>query len=292
MPLSPVKKVQALLKESLKTKSKSEWQIREERTRLLAERFIAETRAVSEDTPIDLEILMGEFLNIGDLPHSKEISTPDVQQVYTVWAIDYNVSQKIKNLLPIALNVYERLVAKGSDYESKIVYNDLDNKAFYIPSPPPEKDEDGDEEEPLKIWSICTQNTNYLYILQETVVGYDFHIRQYWDRYVPDEDDSYQKKEDERYRNGGIEYAILKASFLAEYYADDILDNKYPKRPSLDFFKDANFKMNYQDSRDKGYILSYKENLFKTRGTDYSMPYYGSIDSAMQQLYYVDFGED
>lgn len=187
-------------------------------------------------------------------------------QLYLEWLVEHYVGQKVAANIDDVKTIVEALKAKGFTEDNTYDYNDCDNRLFYIP-----------HKEKL-IFCVETQNTRYIYILD----GRKLHIRRYYDEYDFEDKNDWQRKEAVAYNQKGIGHAIKNAFWLNEQWSDCIAENSYPRRLSLQYFKNCNFNLEYGDCRDVGYVLSF-ENLFSPRA-DRAAYYYAEIKSAFLQL--------
>jgi len=72
------------------------------------------------------------------------------------------------------------------------------------------------------------------------------------------------------------------ASWLGDSYSDCVLNNQYPRRPDLQYFKYKNFEPRYGDCRDRGYVLSTERGRYKS--SDRALSYYLEIKRAFSHL--------
>jgi len=177
--------------------------------------------------------------------------------LYLEWLADQYVGKKCPLLIEWLEKIHTILVVRNYTRDNQFDHNDLDNKAFYIPH------------EKRKIVCLTGQTQRYLYVWDDN----NLHIRFFYD--VWKERDEWDKEEDDKIRNGGINAAIQQASNLCERWSDSIDGNKYPHRPSLDWFAKRDFSFGYSDAgcgygdiRDIGFILSWGRKDYKMYGRE------------------------
>lgn len=192
----------------------------------------------------------------------------EVRHLYLEWTLEYFVGIRVQENLPDVDTIVSFLEEEGCTEDSPMVFNDLDDSLFYIP--------DSDR----KIYCHTSQNRRYLYIKD----GRRFHIRRYYDMYDFGDHDSWREKEKARYHDNGIREAIVNAEALQDY-SDCLPGNPYPKRPSLQFFKDCDFRPRYSDGRDIGYVLSY--NCLNGPRVDWAIYNMAEIGNAIFHLRYA-----
>lgn len=211
---------------------------------------------------LDAPRVLAACLELFDLEDPK-----DAGQLYLEWLIEHYVGRKVAANIDDIKVIVEALKAKGFTEDNPYDYNDCDNRLFYIP-----------HEEKL-IFCVETQNTRYIYILD----GRKFHVRRYYDEYDFDgKKDKWELREVAVYNRKGIRHAISNAFWLSEQWSDCVDGNQYIVRPSLQYFKNCDFNLRYNDCRDAGYVLSF-ENLFNPRA-DGAAYHYTEIKSAFFQL--------
>jgi hypothetical protein len=183
-----------------------------------------------------------ELFDIGD--HK------DAGQLYLEWLIEHYVGRKVAANIDDVKTIVEALKAESYTEDNPYVFNDLDNRLFHIPH------------ENKFIFCAESQNTRYIYILASLYGDRVLHIRRYYDEYDFDgEKDEWTHRIESEYAENGIREAIAQASLLAKEWSDCVVGCNYPDRPSLQYFKDCNFKPRYGDCRDIGYVLSYTNTL-------------------------------
>lgn len=190
----------------------------------------------------------------------------DAGQLYLEWTVEKYVGAKVMANLDAIRFIVKTLKEYGYTEDNQYEYNDLDNHLFYIPD---------DERE---IFCATSQNTRYIYILK----GDKLHIRRYWDQYPFDSGDDWRQKEEVAYNEKGIVHAIKMVSWLNDSYSDCLLNNQYPRRPDLQYFKNRNFDFRYNDCRDIGYVLSTERG--RQRSADRALYYYSEIKRAFLDL--------
>lgn len=184
-------------------------------------------------------------------------------QLYVEWAYDHYVTKKLKAVVPDMIALYDMLVEKGIGIDNMFDYNDLDNQIFYLNSHPDLK---------VKAFCIETQNWNYVFVLRNRYADvWDVHFRKYW--HQMEFDDAYEMDEWKRIHEkdgheGTMQQAIIRADWLKQYYSDNLPGNQYVDRPDLqsylEFLAQPDYEMyegnhrgiHYEDSRDRGYILT------------------------------------
>ena len=139
----------------------------------------------------------------------------------TQWTSERYWGLQTKKFIPQFLSVYEQLVARNFTEDNKLVYNDTDYKIWVEPHPT------------LKIvvfedgFSGSKEDNVYLFIMDESDHGFSkFHIR--------------------------TAYAKANKAFKISGWS------KYD-RVSLKTHRKYRWKLQYGDSRDHGYVLSYTE---------------------------------
>jgi hypothetical protein len=188
----------------------------------------------------------------------------DIGHQYIEWAIERQIAMSVERLMPDIQACHKYLLENKHFENNKFSYHS--GEAFVVKC----------KNRKRNVLCIELQNYNLLYIMEETFKP--VHIRQYWKRYkLASDADKYEKEEAEKFKKG-IEWAIREANNLSEEYADDILNNPYPDRPSLEWFRYKDFELGYQDKwhmtkyqsygdcHDRGYILSYEAGFSKIQG--------------------------
>ena len=191
----------------------------------------------------------------------------DAGQLYLEWVVEHFVGRKVRANIEDVKKVVETLKEKGFTEDNPHVFNDMDNTLFYIPH------------ETKLIFCSTSQNTRYIYILD----GHKFHVRRYYAEYNTLDDDDWRREEEESYKEKGIQKAIANAFWLAEEWSDCLPGSTYPVRPSLQYFKDCDFKPQYGDCRDIGYVLSYGGLIGHPR-VDRAIFFYSEIKPAFFAL--------
>jgi hypothetical protein len=168
-----------------------------------------------------------------------------------------------KHALPGLERVHAALVERAHDQNNKFDFNDLDDRIWYEPL-----------DDKRKVIVHTMQNANWLYVWDSTGGYRGFHVRQWWKQYVPAKKikDKLNKEwcaaEEAEFRKKGIIYAIQKAERLRELWSDGMSDGMVAaSRPSLEEYRKNNFKPQYGDVRDSGYILSYQERWNEIDGS-------------------------
>lgn len=148
-------------------------------------------------------------------------------------------------------DIYSALVAGGYTESNPLDSNDGDNKAFFIPTRNIDR----------KVFVTTSQNFNLVYIMDKNFDDDVLHVRQFWNEY----------KRGALWNTvkdliGTMKKAIQNVETLANF-ADD--HSKYAHRYSLKAYKNCDFSIGYEsnnlfmtsygDSRDSGYVLSYRE---------------------------------
>lgn len=214
---------------------------------------------------LDAPPVLAECLELFDLGDRK-----DAGQLYLEWAVEAYIGRKVEANLDDIRFVYEILKGKGFYIYDYYEYNDMDNRLFYVPH------------ESKKIFCTEGQTTRYVYILEERYGEPYLHIRRYYDEYPFDsEKDEWVRRDEAKFHSDGILAAIEASDWLAKNWSDCLPGNKYPNRPSLQYFKDKNFDLGYHDCRDIGYVLSY--DGFTGRA-DRAIGYYYDIRMAFFDL--------
>lgn len=166
----------------------------------------------------------------------------DVNFQHVNWWMEKYVAHEVDaKLLPDLNKLYDVCVKHNLTEQNDLNHNDGDNTLFFIPH------------DKYKIICTTSQNLNYIYSWDK----YELHIRRYYNKWKLKDD--YDKEENAEYV--GIEFAIKNARDLVDNWADDVLGNRYVHRPSLDWYKQKDFEPCYKDSRDAGYVLSYRASL-------------------------------
>ena len=186
-----------------------------------------------------------------------------------------NISQMIDNywtmvsgkyILPSHVLIYNSLVDKNHNENNYLCIGDADGTAFFIPS------------EGKKVWVMTNQSIDYIFISTKN----SLHIRRL-----------FRKIQDEEYmidKNDIVDLqSVINNSSSFENYSDD--NYEYSKKPSLDYYKDINFEMSYDDTknknhhiygdfRDGGYVMSYYYSEFAIQYSDtHCGRFEGSINS-------------
>lgn len=193
---------------------------------------------------------------------AKEIFQQECSDLFMEWLNSYYIGHVVeKTALPFFLTSYDLLVKFKHGEKNKFKYNDLDCSAFYIPS-----------DNGIKIICHEGQSHNFIYVFRDNNFRREFHVRQYYDVYKPQ--DKWETEEEEEFKKQvaklGKKHAIAQVKYMT-HWADDYASNLYPERLSLKTFKQmlSNSNLNYGDkpypvywdARDRGYIISYR-NMF------------------------------
>jgi hypothetical protein len=161
-------------------------------------------------------------------------------QLYLEWAVEELAGRKLMAGLDGIRAIYNTLVERGCDSEAKShEWNDCDNTLFYIPH------------DTKQIWCATGQTTRYMFIMDDR----RFHVRRYWDTVAPT-DDKWDIQDRAKYNRKGFEYAVQMADWLTENWSDNLLDNRYVRRPDRQWWADKDYEPQYGDCRDDGYVLS------------------------------------
>lgn len=178
-----------------------------------------------------------------DVVFAQVIDKHKCPSLYLEWVVEKFWGLQVPKLMVELNKLYDECVRVGHTEENKFNCNDGDDNLWFIPNTQ------------YKILIHTTQNRNHLYVwegLQYPEDKPDLHIRRYYDVFDK-ERHSWSDEKDLL----TIQEAINKADHYNDDFADDQLDNRYPHRFSLQHYKDVNFKMEYSDSRDNGYVGSY-----------------------------------
>lgn len=184
-------------------------------------------------------------------------------------------------MIPAVERIHAALVAQGFTESNKLDFNDLDDKLFYIPVEDvvrkysfvlPDETEAHSYTTSVKVFVHTTQNLDYLYVLNEIIGRKTFHIRRIWRTLKQDDADDMFELGD-----GSLPVLLDNVSGLEEYTDYPRVDEYSRKwrsdRPSLEVYRDLGFlipnaaapfsQINlYGDFRDRGYILSYEQEIF------------------------------
>lgn len=173
--------------------------------------------------------------------------TLDAGQLYLEWTVEAFVGQKLLLSILRLERIYDLLVEHGNDESNTFNWNDSDNDLFYIKDTP----------EDVKVWCATSQNTRYMFIMEcnDTLGITDIHVRRYWDSLRPPMD-KWDREDRDEYNERGYELAVKNASWNAETWSDNLLGNRYVRRPDLQWWKDCKFDPRYKDCRDEGYVMS------------------------------------
>ena len=165
--------------------------------------------------------------------------------LYLEWTAEAFVGQKLLDNIDDMLTIHNTLVEHKCTEDSPHDWNDGENRLFYISV-------DG-----KKVWCATSQNTRYVFIMgwNEILGVTDIHVRRYWDSVEP-VTDKWEMKDRAKYNEQGFELAVKNADWLKERWSDNLLDNQYVSRPDLQWWKDHDFKPQYGDCRDDGYVMS------------------------------------
>ncbi len=171
----------------------------------------------------------------------------DAGQLYLEWTVESFVGKKLLLSVPRLERIYDLLVERGHDENNTFNFNDSDNDLFYI------KDNPAD----VKVWCATSQNTRYMFIMRcNSELGVtDIHVRRYWDALGPP-DDKWDREDRAKYREIGFELAVKNSSWNGETWSDNLLGNRYVRRPDLQWWRDCKFDPHYKDCRDEGYVMS------------------------------------
>lgn len=159
-----------------------------------------------------------------------------------------------QEIIPQMNKIYSKLVKEKHTEKNRHEFNDMDDHVFMI------------KNKTKKIVCHTMQNKNIIYIWnKDTSSPFDsFSIRRFYDDFDI-ENDSYHSDIDKRFKEDvekrGI-LGLLRYNYF-DKYSDDVLDNPYPQKPSLNTFRKTDFKLTYDDCRDVGYVGTFS-NLSKT----------------------------
>lgn len=209
---------------------------------------------------LDVKHLLSDLLSA--FVCSDDVANPVTNHLE--WAVGQFTYQRLEVASEWFNKLYEKLKEHNIQQRKPHVFNDLDNKVFYIPH------------RTKRILVVTSQNLRFVYICDNKY----FHCRRFWDPYTEcfDKDDVYDQKKLEAYKKQGIRKAILEAKWIVDNYADDIAGNKYVKRPSLKYFVKSNWTFPYNDNRDPGYIFTMRTDFLTN----------GEIDGALYRIYFIE----
>jgi hypothetical protein len=193
--------------------------------------------------------------------------TKEIGHQYIEWILERQAAMSVERLLPDIRECHKYLLENEYTETNKFSYHS--GEAFIVTG----------KKIKNKVMCLELQNYNLVYLIDDTFSNHPkFHVRRYWDRFEMPVEDNYELREAKEFSEKGIEWAIRQASNLVEQYADDILKNGYPDRPSLNWFKHKNFHVEYEDKwymtqyqsygdcRDRGYVLSYESGFSRITG--------------------------
>jgi len=165
----------------------------------------------------------------------------EIRQLYVEWMLEHFAGRKVKANLPGFEKLYDAMVEAGLTEDEPYNHNDGDNNLFYIPH------------ETAKIVCITTQSKRYLYMQEFR----RFHVRRFYDEYdFEGKKDKHRLKYEAKFNRDGVQRAIAESDDLL-WWSDCVPGCQYPQRPSLQWFKDHDFNMTYNDGRDIGYVATY-----------------------------------
>lgn len=150
-----------------------------------------------------------------------------------------------QEIIPQMNKIYSKLVKEKHTEENQREFNDMDDHVFMI------------KNKTKKIVCHTMQNENIIYIWNKnTSSPFDsFSIRRFYDDFDI-ENNSYHSEQDgefiENVKKNGV-LGLLRNNYF-DKYSDDVLNNPYPRKPSLNTFRKTGFKLTYDDCRDIGYI--------------------------------------
>lgn len=193
----------------------------------------------TENGNLDAPIALAACVELFDISDSKNAG-----QLYLEWLVEHYVGRKVAANIDDVKKVVEALKNGEFTKDDPYVFNDMDNTLFYIPH------------ETKLIFCSTSQDTRYIYMLEENILGPKFHVRRYYAEYDALDDDDWRREKEAEYHKNGILEAITNAFWLGEEWSDCLPGNIYPVRPSLQYFKDCGFAPQYGDCRDIGYVLS------------------------------------
>jgi len=197
-----------------------------------------------------LQNVRTEFV-FAEVFHRLSCPTLHMEWMFDKYWYDYVMRFGVPALEAIYTKLKQIKVFNPGDFD----YNDLDNGMWIIDDPK------GDNR---RILIHTSQNTRFLFIwdqglLEKPEAFGTIHVRRFFDRYKVDQQDEFDVRDEKKFiaqvAEHGTEWAIRKLDRLSEY-ADDVLDNMYPERYSLQHYIDNGFQMQYGDGRDKGYVIS------------------------------------
>ena len=214
--------------------------------------------------------MLAEAISYFDLSDNSNNGCP----LYLEWTVGSFVGQKLLDNIDNMLTIYNTLVEHGCTEDTAHDWNDGDNKLFYIPV-------DG-----KRVWCAISQNTRYVFIMDwnETLGVTDIHVRRYWDAVKPAIDGSWEMKDRAKYNEHGFERAVRDADWLKERWSDNIWDNLSVDRPDLQWWKDCDFKPQYGDCRDSGYVMSLNVSLGGRARVDRAIYFMSDIKTAFLEI--------
>ena len=171
----------------------------------------------------------------------------DAGQLYLEWTVESFVGKKLLLNVPRLERIYDLLVERGNVENNAFNWNDSDNDLFYIKDAP----------ENVKVWCSTSQNTRYMFIMacNDSLGITDIHVRRYWDPVTPPAD-KWDREDRDEYNEKGFELAVKNASWNSEAWSDNLLGNRYVRRPDLQWWRDCKFDPRHKDCRDEGYVMS------------------------------------
>lgn len=223
-----------------------------------------------EDPVIEGTKHLAEILNLynpDELDHTFE------------WVFEKLVQVKMPHLLSRLLQIYNILVERQYTEDSPHVCNDLEDYLFTLPHAT------------FKVFAATTQNRNYIVIIDDTHYRKDdmeFHVRRYWDEFNWEETEN--EEEELKERGGVIQGALEKAKWYCQHVSDYYEGCRWVDRPSLQWFKDRNFDLEFKDElhgtplgcygdcRDAGFVISGGTGLF-SYGSDNTIYHYSDIQN-------------
>lgn len=201
--------------------------------------------------------------DISELDFANKFFNMQCGQLHLGWHLDAYWALVTKEIiLPGALAIHQALVEKNYTEANKFRFNDADDTIFFIPKQDGKDEIDGKMSK--KVFVHTTQSRDFLYVISDTNYSSRMHIRRIWRTW--NEERAFYK---EKTVLKDISTAIRYSEWLSEYNDDHYT---YPRRPSLQFYRDINFSIPtnkdirvneslrraYGDFRDPGCILSYE----------------------------------
>jgi len=167
------------------------------------------------------------------------------------WLSDNYVTCFIPSIIQNITCTQKYLIQNNHTLENKGGHGSGDSYVYYIP----------DKNKIVQCYE--GQNLQFIVIYYKNLYSTELHIRRFWDDINKVEKDDYRLMDLPKSSKVTLKELLKHADYLTNSFSDNVLDNKYIKRPTLQMFVDilsnfpsSKFPLGYRDSRDPGYILS------------------------------------